>query len=209
MTSIGRSPSAAVRAATRIAAALVVFLVMSACCWAADGCELSNRREGLVAVSPDGRYKVVNFLCSRQIDDKRAALVLVNRKTGARRTLYFYTRGATVVWSPDSRRIAINDYAGSDYTNNLVYSIDQDGQPIDLQKQWDKWKEMPEADHFYMSVLQWTSRDDLKLIVWGHGGAPTRGFCRCFFLNLSDGKSRQCHLDTTGDPEEYCEKIKK
>lgn len=188
---------------------------MTVCCWASDACELSARREGSVAVSPDGRFKVVNLLCSRQTDDKRAALVLVNRKNGAQRTLYFYTRGATVVWSPDSRRIAINDYAGSDYTNNLVYSIDHDGEPIDLQKQLDrtlaryKWKETPQADHFYMSVLRWTSRDNLKLIAWGHGGEPTRGFCRCFFLNLADGTGRQCHLDTTGDPEGYCEKIKK
>jgi hypothetical protein len=212
-TDIGRSLSAAAHAATK-KIVLAVFLIMPLWCWA-DGCVLSDRRDGPVAASPDGQYQVVNLLCSRQVDDKRAALVLVNRKTGARRTLYYYTRGATVVWSPDSRRIAINDYAGSDNTNNLVYSVDQDGQPVDLQKQLDlafsryKWKPMPDADHFYMSVIRWTSRDELKLIAWGHGGEPTMGFCRCFFLNLVDGTGRRCHLDTTGDPEGYCEKIKK
>src|SRR5437868_8081121 len=94
-TDIGRSLSAAAHAATK-KIVLAVFLAMPLWCWA-DGCVLSDRRDGPAAASPDGRYQVVNLLCSQQVDDKRAALVLVNRKTGVRRTLYFYTRGATVV----------------------------------------------------------------------------------------------------------------
>jgi len=52
--------------------------------------------------------------------------------------------------------VAINDYAGSDYTRNLVYSVDKNEPPIDLQKQLDRGlsehgQELPEADHLYMS----------------------------------------------------------
>jgi hypothetical protein len=67
--------------------------------------------------------------CANQANGR--ALVLRSVKSGERRTLYTYERDASVLWSPDSRRIVINDYAGTDYTNNLVVSIYRDAPPID------------------------------------------------------------------------------
>jgi hypothetical protein len=32
--------------------------------------------------------------------------------------LYVYDRSVSIVWSPDGRRLILNDFAGSDYTNN-------------------------------------------------------------------------------------------
>ena len=68
---------------------------------------------------------------------------------------------------------------------------------------------MPEADHFYMSVLRWTSKNEVKLIAWGHGGEPPKTFCRGFLLNTVEDEGQQNHVNIVGDPEEYCEKIKK
>jgi len=80
------------------------------------------------------KSQVLRVFCSSQTSGRELALVLRNVKSGERRTLYTYDRDATVVWSSDSRWIAINDRAGSDYTNNVVVSIDRSTPPIDLKK---------------------------------------------------------------------------
>ncbi len=175
-------------------------------------CTPSARRARPSVLSPDGRYKVLNVLCSKRADDTRAVLVLLDVKTGVRRILYPYARDATVVWSPDSHRIAINDYAGSDFTNNLVYSVDPKEPPIDLQKLLDQGSpkhggESAEADHLYYSVINWRSANQVKLLAWGHGGG--KGFCGCYLLSLT-GKVGQCQLRMRkSNPEDYCETIKK
>ncbi len=160
--------------------------------------------------SPDHRYEVENVVCSKSTNER--ALVLHKVNSGVRRTLYTYTRDATVLWSPDSHHVAINDYAGSDHTNNLVYSVDQSDPPIDLQKQLDRGlpehrREIPEAEHLYMSVIKWRSDEQLEFLVWGHGGG--KGFCQCYLLSLT-GKVGQCQLRMPkSNPEDYCEAMKK
>ena len=190
------------------------FLATSLACWAGE-CVPSGHRARPSVLSPDGRYKVLNVLCSSPADDKRAVLVLLNVKSGVRRTLYPYTRDATVVWSPDSQRFAINDYAGSNYTNNLVYSVDPKEPPVDLQKQMDlgglpePGRKIQEVDHLYYSVINWRSANEVKLLAWGHGGQPSRSFCWCLLLTL-DGKARRCRVHASGaDPEDYCGRISK
>lgn len=190
---------------------LICCLLISPSVWATD-CIPSGRSAGPSVTSPDGHYQVLNVFCSSQTNERELALVLRNVKSGERRTLYTYDRDATVVWSPDSRWIAINDYAGSDHTNNLVYSVHPSEPPIDLQKQLDRGlpehgREIPEADHLYMSVIKWRPDEQVEFLVWGHGGG--KGFCRCYLLSLT-GRVGQCQLRMPkSNPEDYCEKIKK
>jgi hypothetical protein len=183
-------------------------LLISSMAWATD-C-MPGTRVGPSVTSPDGQYRVSKVLCSNQSDQR--ALVLHNNKSGDERLLYTYTRNATILWSPDSRNIAINDYAGSDFTENLVFSVDQSVPPIDLKKQLfqSERRAVPETDHLYMSTIKWRSQSVLQVIVWGHGGDSPMGFCRSFSLSL-DGKVQKLWLPggATSDPEEYCERIKK
>jgi len=189
-----------------------VFFTLMAIALAAraDDCVPSGQRAGPSVLSPDRRYEVENLVCSKSTNER--TLVLHNVDSGARRTLYTYTREATVLWSPDSHYVAINDYAGSDYTNNLVYSVDQSEPPIDLRKQLDRslpehGLEIPEADHLYMSAIKWLSHEQLEFLVWGHGGG--KGFCRCYLLSLT-GSAGQCQLRVPkSNPEAYCEALKK
>jgi hypothetical protein len=117
-----------------------------------------------------------------------------------------------VLWSPNSRRVAINDYAGSDYTNNVVVSVDKDVPPIDLKKllsQLQPRLAILESDHLYLSAKKWKSDSEIELIAWGHDSARENGFCQCFLVSLK-GSIQQCRLSFAGsDPEEYCDKIKK
>src|SRR6266568_9468100 len=110
-----------------------VFIALTATALArgTEDCVPSGHLAGPSVLSPDGRYEVENVVCSKSTNER--VFVLHNVNSGVRRTLYTYTRDATVLWSPDSHYVAINDYAGSDYTNNLVYSVDQTEPPIDLQ----------------------------------------------------------------------------
>jgi hypothetical protein len=77
---------------------------------------------------------------------------------------------------------------------------------IVLQKQLDSGlpehgQEIPEADHLYMSVIQWRLGDQLDVLVWGHGGG--KGFCQCHRLSLT-GKVGQCQVRIPkSNPEDY------
>src|SRR5216684_899985 len=181
---------------------LICCLLISPSVWATD-CIPSGRSAGPSVTSPDGHYQVLNVFCSSQTNERALALVLRNVKSGERRTLYTYDRDASVVWSPDSRWIAINDHAGSDYTNNLVLSVDQNAPPIDLKRQLlqsERFADIPESDHLYMSAIKWRSEKVLQFIVWGHGGGSAAGFCRSFSLSL-DGKVQQLPLPRNGAPD--------
>lgn len=175
-------------------------------------CVPSGRSAGPSVTSPDGRYEVLNVFCSSQTNERELALVLRNVKSGESRTLYTYERNATVLWSPDSRRIAINDYAGSDYTNNVVVSVDQSAPTIDLKKwllQSKPKQNILGSDHLYLSANEWKSESEIQLLAWGHDSGRKVGFCRCFLVTLG-GSIQQCRLSVTGDDsEEHCDKIKK
>jgi hypothetical protein len=187
-----------------------IALMATALVGGSDDCVPSGHHAGPSAVSPDHRYEVENVVCSKGTNER--ALVLHNISSGVRRTIYTYTRDATVLWSPDSHYVAINDYAESNQTNNLVYSVDKSEPPIDLQKQLDRGlpehgREIPEADHLYMSVIKWRDERRVEFLVWGHGGG--KGFCRCYLLSLT-GNVGQCQLRIPkSNPEDYCESIKK
>jgi Tol biopolymer transport system component len=79
--------------------------------------------------SPDGRYVVENVDSDKE---PHHTLLLKNRETGAVRTLCNYPRHVTVLWSPDGKKLAVNDYAGGDFSKILIFSADQDSPPQDV-----------------------------------------------------------------------------
>src|SRR5260370_25321593 len=163
------------------------------------GCVPSGRSAGPSVTAPDGRYEVLKVFCSSKTNESQLALVLRNVESGESRTLYTYDRDASVIWSPDSRWIAINDYAGSDYTNNVVVSIDRDAPPIDLKQRLLQSKpkqRILESDHLYLSASEWKSQSEIQLVAWGHDSGRKIAFCRCFLMSLG-GSIRQCPLPVT------------
>ena len=192
----------------------MVCVVGVSASYAADDCVPGTHRTGPGIPSPNERYRILNVQCARPSDDR--AFVLLGPKKKSRRLLYSYGRDASAVWSPDSSMIAVNDYAGSDYTENRVLSADGERPPIDLKAELkehlppDKLRELLGNDHVYLSVTKWLSRDDLQIMAWGHGEVSPGGFCRCYVLSLASKDSRECPVPhKAGDPEESCEKLKK
>jgi hypothetical protein len=180
-------------------------LVISSLTWAQE-CVPSKRAFRSSVTSPNDRYRVGNVFCSDQAHERQLALVLLNIKSGERRILYTYNRDATVLWSPDSRWIAINDFAGSDYTNNLLVSIGGRGPPINLKEQLlrsEPKQSVLKSDHLYVAAIEWTSESEIKFIAYGHDSERRISFCRCFLMSLK-GKVQQCRLPNTKDSEDFC-----
>ena len=90
-------------------------------------------------------------------------------------------------------------------------SVDKDEPPIDLQKQLDRslsehGRELPEADHLYMSVIEWRPDRQVDFLVGGMAEEKASG--RCYLLSLT-GKVGQCELRIhKSNPEDNCETIK-
>ncbi len=192
-----------------------VFLILlgsSLVLWAGE-CVPGGRPARAAVVSPDGRYRLLDLLCSNPSEAQRGALVLAETKSGTRRTIYNYNRDAGALWSPDSRHIAVNDYAGSNVTLNVVLSVSGQAPPIDLNERvLDSipGRRIPRTDHLYMSVIGWRSNDEMELIAFGHISEldkPADGFCLGFSVTL-EGKVQPRGLPDTGpDPEGYCWKL--
>lgn len=133
--------------------------------------------------APDGQYVVQNV---DHNEDYRHVLFLKNKATGKVRQVYEYTRGVSVVWSPDSRHFAIDDGAGSDYTETRILSVDESIPEIDVQKEIDdKAKNLPGGHHEYFYVAYWI--DPLRVVVyhWGYGGEDPNAFCECYVYRLN------------------------
>ena len=115
-------------------------------------------------------------VCSREVDSEqepRRTLLLKKPETGAVRTLCNYPRNVTVLWSPDGKKLAVNDYAGSDFSKILIFSADQDSPPQDVGAELlQSLKDSPDrrslADnhHVYFAVSTWEGNDAVKLKVW-------------------------------------------
>ncbi|MBZ5598730.1 MAG: hypothetical protein LAN83_10440 [Acidobacteriia bacterium] len=188
---------------------LISLLAISSLAWAQD-CVPSARRWRPPVTSPDGQYRVSNVYCSDQTQERAFALVLRNLKSGEHRILYTFNRDAIALWSPDSRWIAINDYAGSDYTNNVVVSIDRSTPSIDLKERLLQSKpkqSILKSDHLYLTASEWKSESEIDLLAFGHDSERKITFCRCFLMSLR-GEIQQCSLPGGKDTEEYCVKIK-
>ena len=197
--------------------AVRVFLILSGSSlmlWAGD-CVPTGTAAHPTEVSPDGRYRLLNLRCSNPTQEERGALVLVETKGGARRTVYTYNREATALWSPDSQHVAVNDYIGSNVSQSLVLSVSGKAPPINVSErvlQAMSGDDIRKADHLYVSVVRWRSGDELELIAFGHTSErenPTKGFCLCFSVTL-EGTVQQRRLPDTGpDLEGYCWKLAK
>jgi hypothetical protein len=139
--------------------------------------------------SPNGRYAIQNV-------DHNAHyhhfLFLKDKTTGKSRQVYEYGRGASVVWSPDSHHFAIDDGAGSDYTETKILSVEEGLPEIDVQKEIeDKAQNVPGGHHEYFYVAYWIDPRRVVVYHWGYGGEAPSAFCECYVYRLN-GLARRC-----------------
>lgn len=144
--------------------------------------------------SPDGRYVVENLDSDK---DPHHTLRLKNAETGAVRILCNYQRHVTVLWSPDGKKLVVNDYAGSDFSKILVFSADQDMPPEDVGaellrslKDYPDRKSLADNHHVYFAVSSWEGNEAVKLKVRGYGEVDPKGFARRYQYTLGGSFQR-------------------
>ena len=126
--------------------------------------------------SPDGKWRIVN----RDPDDSDHPHTLVLHETngGGERTLYEYGRSVRVAWSPDSRRIAITDYVGSNVAECVVVdrvTFAKRDVMAEAQKSSARIAGVMRNFHSYFECPRWTSNRDLRIHVWGYGDHNPKG----------------------------------
>jgi hypothetical protein len=170
-----------------------------------------------ICTSPNGRFSIIFGENLNHSTTQKYVLILKDNMTNIRRILYYYDRWISAIWSPDSQKILINNYAGSDYTLNIILYINRKIPPINLQNELIRYMTAKEQqivknnDHIYFSALEWIDNKNIKLIVWGHGAQNPDGFCKCYIYKMSVG-IRQCEESFKKDNvdlESYCEQLKK
>ncbi len=158
-----------------------------------------GRRSALL--SPDRRYALRNV--NNRQEPYHSSIFLTDKRTGKTLKIYDYGRHATVVWAPDSTRFALNDYAGSDFTNTYIVPIDGTTPRIDVQKEiYDKARDLAQGHHEYFGVARWL--DNRRVIVhhWGHGDEGM--FCQCYVYALYGPVQKCARQPKSSDPEQRC-----
>lgn len=192
----GRSQSAAmiIRVGTKTLSAWLFIALLSGTVVASSKKLVEFPGPQAQLQSPDGRYVVENVDSDKE---PHHTLRLKNTETGAVRTLCNYPRHVTVLWSPDGKKLAVNDYAGSDFSKILIFSADQDSPAQDVGAELlQSLKDSPDrrslADnhHVYFAVSSWEGNDAVKLKVWGHGEVDPKGFSRLYQYTLGGSFQR-------------------
>jgi len=113
-----------------------------------------------------------------------------------RRELFNYGRSIEILWNPDSKSFVLNDYAGSDYSECRIISVDEKVQSINV---WDKIvkdattkekRTLLENHHVYITAKEWVSSQTLKVRVWGYGEVDHDGFTRYYLYEIDRGIRR-------------------
>ncbi len=95
-----------------------------------------------------------------------------------RQLLYTYDRSVEVIFSDDEKWLAVNDYAGSDLAEVLIFQQQKDMEYKQRENITDRaWqfvalkmgrKKRPALDHNYVQMLRWTDDHTILLCLHGH-----------------------------------------
>jgi hypothetical protein len=138
------------------------------------------------AVSPDGRYVVVDV---DSLSEHYHTVFLTDLQFNTRRKLFNYDRNIDVLWSPDSKLLAVTDYGDSNFSRCSVISVDEKIAVISVLDQLfrslsgsdrKRLERLQNNHHFYVAASAWTGPEKLRLKVWGNGDADPKGFIRYY-----------------------------
>jgi len=145
--------------------------------------------------SPNGEWVIVNKDPVSTADEH--TLWLERSSAGTRKQLYTYERHVTVFWSPDSKKICITDFEGSDSSRPYVFEI-QHGTRVDIRERAAtnsaELRRLLANHHAYVEGVGFLKGDRLLIRAHGYGDQPPEGFSRCYEVSLEGAsvKSRKC-----------------
>ena len=164
---------------------MMAFLLLSVVSFSQTTRRFPGKESELI--SPDRHWTVQNV---DRDQEPHHSILLKDNITGKTRKLSDYERGVGAVWSPDNHHLALNYYAGSDFTETAILSVDETIPKIDVQEAILPKIDIPDCDHCYFGVSRWL--DDRRVVVhaWGYGNRSSL-FCLCYIYTLS-GSTTKC-----------------
>lgn len=183
---------------------LLIFVLLSTLSYAQTNyARFPGKRSELS--SPDGHYVLVNVDSDRE---PYHSIILKEKSTSTMRKISDYGRSATVVWAPDSRHFALNDYAGSDFTSTHIIAVDESVPRIDLQKELlAHVRRLAGGDHEYFGVVRWLDNRHVIVNHWSHGESQPRAFCECYVYTLNGSVGKCAKQPRSSDPEQRCQEL--
>ena len=109
-------------------------------------------------------------------------LFLLEVKSGKRDYLYSYRRHVDIIWSPDSSRVAVNDYAGSANADCLIFSTSKAREIYSVETEMsikckDYQKTIIGNHHYYITCQRWNSTGtSIEVKAEGYGEKVPEGF---------------------------------
>jgi hypothetical protein len=131
-------------------------------------------------IAPNGAREVVN---EDGVDNH--VLHLVEKKGGASKAIYPYSRSVQVAWSHDSRRLLITDHRGSDEASCIVFDVSS-AEGIDLLE---RFRRQPAEHpwlgnhHVYLSCASWLDEASVLVKAEGYGDRDPDGFSRRYRID--------------------------
>lgn len=142
------------------------------------------------SIQPDARYPGGSelpspndqFVIQNEDADEEPhhTLYLLSKSTGVRRRLQTYERHVSVAWSPDSRAIFVNDFAGSDWSTCVIFFTDGE-KSIDIRQELAgraDWEGLLSNHHSYVEAIDWLDSETVKVRIHGYGDQRPAGFDR-------------------------------
>jgi hypothetical protein len=153
--------------------------------------------EQLPAVSPDGRYAIVEIASDWE---PRHTVFLEDRALKTQRKLFSYDQPESFLWNYDSKVFAVTDYAnyiGNDSSVRSIFSVDENVPPVPVldllfrqlsESARENLKARLSNHHVnFVEALAWIKPMDLELKVSGYGDKDHASFAETYKLHVDLG----------------------
>jgi hypothetical protein len=127
-----------------------------------------------VSRSPDGRWELYS---EPPVGDEGHKLQLKAKDGGSVRTLFLFPRHVDSQWAPNSRRIAVTDYMGSDESDCKIVDIKTavTTSVLGALKSTQLAPVLEGNHHSYLRCLGWRGPDVVEIEVQAYGDANPKG----------------------------------
>ena len=143
--------------------------------WAGSCDAAGLKLPGSPIESPDRKWQIDSQ--EPAVGDDSHRLVLIDKSNGSTTILDRFPRHAEVLWSPDSERVAITDYYGSDQSDcRAMRRSGADSTSIRKAIRGTRFANLVEGNHHaYVGCRRWITPSTLEFEISAYGDANPKG----------------------------------
>lgn len=179
-----------------------LLLLLSATACYAGGVNLPTKRS---SVSPDFRW-LVRCVTAEQSDGFIHRVLLSRLGAKEEEQVWAFDRSCDVLWSDDSRRLAITDWTGSSLSEIYLVEISAPKarrlEVVGVEKLIQK-EEL--QGHCYYEALKWEPEHRLTIWIFGHTDEnPSHGFAYYLSVDTISGDAKLVKKENKEPNSESC-----